>query len=279
MRISLMTTCESGAMPKRAAGPHERKAAPGGASKPGARTLTTIAGLELEVVRKRVKRLSLRVYPPDGHVRLTVPTHAKARDLEALIRERSDWIERHRRRFRTLAAAGEARYVAGETHYVRGRPYRLERSPVSSVAGARGRVSLELHAGSLLLQAPAGSTEDDLRRVFDAFYRRTLKAGLEPLVGSWEARLGRKVSAFGIKRMTTRWGSCNPRASRIWLNLELAKRRPELLEYVVVHELAHLYVPNHGADFKALMSRLLPSWRQLGAELDAWPIWARLPPP
>ncbi len=274
-----MNPCDSGTMPKRAAGPYERKAAAGGAGKPGTRTLTTIAGLELEVVRKRVKRLSLRVYPPDGHVRLTVPTHAKQRELEALVRERSDWIERHRRRFRTLAAAGEARYVAGETHYLRGRPYRLERSTVNARPGAAGRASLELNAGSLLLRAPEASTEEDLRRAFDAFYRRTLKADLDPLVGRWEAHLGRNVSSFGIKRMTTRWGSCNPRASRIWLNLELAKRRPELLEYVVVHELAHLYVPNHGGDFKALMSRLLPSWRELGAELDAWPIWARLPPP
>jgi len=266
-------------MLKRAAGPHGRKEAAGEAVGAGARTLTTIAGLELEVVRKRVKRLSLRVYPPDGHVRLTVPTHAKARELEALIRERADWIERHRRRFRTLAVAGEARYVAGETHYLRGRPYLLQRSLPSTRSGASRRARLELKAGSLLLQAPEASTDDDLRRAFDAFYRRTLKADLEPLVRGWEARLGRNVSSFGIKRMTSRWGSCNPRASRIWLNLELAKRRPELLEYVVVHELAHLYVPNHGAAFKALMSRLLPNWRELGAELDAWPIWARLPAP
>jgi len=274
-----MNACDSGAMPKRAAGPHGRKGTPEDARKRGTRTLTTIAGLELEVVRKRVKRLSLRVYPPDGHVRLTAPAHAGAQELEALIKGRADWIERHRTRFRTLAAAGEAHYVAGETHYLRGRPYPLVRDVMTTQAGVSRRARLELVGGSLVLHALAGSTNDDLRRTFDDFYRQALKADLKPLVSAWETRLGRNVSSFGIKRMTTRWGSCNPRASRIWLNLELAKRRPELLEYVVVHELVHLYVPNHGAPFKALMSRLLPGWRELGEELDAWPIWARLPAP
>ncbi len=266
-------------MPRSAGSPSGRSRAATDQVKIGAGTLTTIAGLELEVVRKRVKRLSLRIYPPDGHVRLTAPTNAKAQELEAMVRERADWIERHRRRFSRLGAAGEARYVTGETHYFRGHPYPLVRGEAFTRAGTSTRARLELAGGSLVLDAPESATGDDLRRAFDAFYRQALKADLEPLVHHWQAYLGRNVSSFGVKRMTTRWGSCNPRAKRIWLNLELAKRRPELLEYVVVHELAHLYVPNHGAAFKELMSRLLPNWRELGKELDAWPIWAHLPAP
>lgn len=220
-----------------------------------------------------MKRLTLRVYPPDGHVKLTAPTRTPARDLERFVAERSQWIATHRQRYRRLNTAGAARYASGETHYLRGRPLALE----LVVAGGRG-ARAEPAGDRLLLYAPPGADAAQLARAVGAMHRRELLADLGPLVNTWEARMGARVSSVNVKRMTTRWGSCNPRARRIWLNLALATRRPPLLEYVVVHELAHLFVADHGPRFKALMTELLPGWRELGRELDAWPIWSRLPP-
>lgn len=189
---------------------------------------------------------------------------------------RADWIERHRARFAAFAPHCEARYVPGEVHYLRGRPHVLERAP-DVTGGTSRRLVIEAAPGRLLLRGPEGASREASQAALETFYRRALQADLEPLLAMWQARLGKEVRSCGIRRMGTRWGSCNPGAQRVSLNLELAKRRGELLEYVLVHELAHLFVPDHGPRFKALMTRLLPAWRELDAELGAWPIWARLP--
>ena len=235
--------------------------------------MVRLAGHEVELVRRRVKRVTLRVYPPDGRVRLTAPARATLRDLADLVSERSAWIEGHRQRFAELAAGGAARYLPGETHYLRGVPYALARQ--DQRAGNRVRILTE--DDRILLLAPPDAGRDVLERAFARFYRSELAADLAPLVAAREQELGVRAAAVGIKRMSTRWGSCNPVAGRLWFNLELAKRRPALLECVVVHELAHLLVADHGPRFKALMTRHLPQWRMLGKELEAWPLWARLP--
>lgn len=245
-----------------------------------------IAGHEVEVVRKRVKRLSLRVYPPDGRVRLTVPLGVEARELERAVAERSAWIEGHQRRIRRWSGEA-ARYLPGEVHYLRGRPYQLMRPAYAPAQGAQAPsisagkgwrgVGVELAADGLVLHAAVGAGHDEIERAFAAFYRTELKADAAPMMATWEARLGVQASALRIRRMATRWGSCNTRAGRVWLNLELAKRRPELLECVVVHELVHLLVPDHGPRFKAIMTSALPDWRARARELETWPLWARLP--
>lgn len=240
-------------------------------SAPAATTVRTVAGIELELTFKRVKRLSLRVYPPDGRVRLTAPRGTSHAAIEAAVAGRATWIRDHQRRFRAMPQPASTQYITDETHYLEGIPYRLQLQP-----GARGQVTL---AGDrmLLPVTPACGPEDRARRL-ERWYRHRLQAALPPLVSSWSARLAVPEPEYRVKRMTTRWGSCNPRARRIWLALALAQRRPALLEYVVVHELAHLLVADHGPAFRALMSRHLPDWRALDRELNAWPIWSRLPP-
>lgn len=91
--------------------------------------------------------------------------------------------------------------------------------------------------------------------------RRQLKRDAPPLVAEWAATMGLATPDIVIRRMTSRWGTCNIRAARITLNLELARRDPDLLEYVVVHELAHLIERGHNARFYAVMDRYLPDWR------------------
>lgn len=259
-------------VPARGRGPAHRSAG----EQTAAPTVVNLGGHEVELVRKRVKRVTLRVYPPDGRVRLTAPGSTPLRDLARLVTERSDWIERHRQRFFELHVGAAARYLPGETHYLRGTAYTLARH--SDLAGASGaRVRIRIAEDRIHVHARPDVERAALERAFDRFYRNELAADLVPLVADWERELGVRAGAVGIKRMSTRWGSCNPVAGRLWFNLELGKRRPALLECVVVHELAHLLVADHGPRFKALMTRHLPEWRALGKELEAWPLWARLP--
>jgi len=88
----------------------------------------------------------------------------------------------------------------------------------------------------------------------------------------WQPVLGVQVADWGVRRMKTKWGSCNARAHRIWLNLELAKKPVRCLEYLVVHELAHLVEPDHNSRFIAIMDTHMPKWRARRAELNSTPL-------
>lgn len=238
--------------------------------------MTTLehAGLEVEVVTKRVKRLTLRVYPPDGRVRLTAPVGTTRRDLERMIAEHAGWISDQQRRYRVHDAARPG-WEAGELHFVRGVPLTLRYERPTDAA--KNGITLQVDGAQLVASASTSTSVVELERALEALHRRVLTADLTPLAGKWEARLGVSDVRYSLKRMTSRWGSCTARTRRISLNLALAQRAPQLLEYVLVHELAHLFVQNHGPAFKALMSELLPDWRKRNAALSSWPLWAGAP--
>lgn len=232
--------------------------------------LTVVEGIDVELVRKRVKRLSLRVYPPDGRVRVTVPYGTPEPAIREAVRKRIAWIRGHQQRFRSLPQPTSTLLISGETHYVAGRPYRL-RLEISS------KRTVAVNGNELVLSSSAQCSRADRGAQLEAWYREQLKQQLPAIVDTWSLRMQVQPPEVRVRRMSTRWGSCNPRSRRIWLNLALAQRRPQLLEYVVVHELAHLLVPDHSPRFKAVMTRHMPDWRKLDAELDEWPIWARTP--
>ena len=117
-----------------------------------------------------------------------------------------------------------------------------------------------------------GTDREEREKVLNDWYRQHVKEQIPILVGKWEPVMGVSVADWGVKRMKTRWGSCNIQARRIWLNSELAKKPPGLLEYVVVHEMAHLLEPGHGDGFVSLMDRFLPAWRLRQADLNSYPL-------
>ena len=101
---------------------------------------------------------------------------------------------------------------------------------------------------------------------------RQLKALIPPLLEKWQPVLGVHVDDWGIKKMKTKWGSCNVNARRIWFNLELAKKPVHCLEYIAVHELVHLLERNHNDRFTALMDTFLPQWRFCRQDLNRAPL-------
>ena len=132
--------------------------------------------------------------------------------------------------------------------------------------------SVELKHSQILLRVRPGTSEEKKQAIVDHWYRQQLKQAIPPLIARWEPLMGVKVERFFVRRMKTRWGSCNPRAGSIRLNTELAKKPGECLEYVVVHEMAHLLEPTHNARFVALMDRFMPHWKQMREELNRWPL-------
>lgn len=121
--------------------------------------------------------------------------------------------------------------------------------------------TVQVNHHKLVLRVRPGTDRDKREAVLYAWYRRQLKAQIPPLIAKWEPVIGVQVTDWGVKRMKTRWGTCNIQAQRIWLNLELAKKPPQCLEYVLVHEMVHLLERHHNERFQSLMDQFLPQWR------------------
>lgn len=225
-----------------------------------------VAGIDVDVVYKNIKNLHIGVYPPSGRVRVAAPERLPEEAIRLAIVQRLSWIKKQQERLRNADRQSLREMVPGESHYVWGSRLRLE------VIEHSGRPRIETNASKLRLFIPPETGPDDRRRILDAWHRKQLKAVIPDLVRKWEPIIGQKVTGWTVRRMKTKWGSCNPKAGRISLNLELAKRHPGCLEYILVHEMTHLHERKHGDRFTALMDDYLPNWRALRDQLNQTPL-------
>ena len=215
-----------------------------------------IGALSIEVVRKDIKNLHLGVYPPNGRVRVAAPLVVDDDAVRLAVIDKLGWIKRQKARFVDQPRQSQREMVNGESHYFLGKRYRLRvhLHDASARVAIRGIATLDLFVRP---QTSVAQREAALFR----WYREQLKALIPPLMQKWQSRLGVEATGWGIKKMKTKWGSCNTATGRIWLNLELAKKPVQCLEYIVVHELVHLLERNHTERFGALMDRFLSDWR------------------
>jgi len=226
-----------------------------------------VSGLRVDIVRKPIKNLHLGVYPPHGRVRVAAPLSISNEAVRLAVVTRMGWIRRQRAKFDAQSRQSARAYVSGESHYYLGQRYRLrliEGAPFGRVH-IRSSRSLELHVR-------AGSDQAIRERVFLGWYRRELKVRAIPIIEKWASAMELATPLCGIKRMKTKWGTCSVDAHRIWLNLELIKKPPACIEYIVVHELSHFSERKHSDRFVATMDRLLPQWRLLRDELNVQPL-------
>lgn len=227
----------------------------------------TVSGLHVSVVRKAIKNLHLGVYPPDGRIRVAAPLAVSDAAVRVAVIGKLTWIKRQRASFERQARESRREMVSGESHYYRGRRYRLQVVETDS----KPRVEVRGHH-ALVLHVRRAWTAEDRERLLSRWYRERMRELVPRLLDKWQAKLDVTIREWGIKRMKTKWGSCNPIARRVWLNLELMKKPLACLEYVLVHELTHLLVPNHDERFLCLMDRNLPAWRHRRTELNAAPL-------
>lgn len=223
----------------------------------------TVGGLAVEVVRKDIKNLHLGVYPPNGRVRIAAPVSMGDESIRLAVVEKLAWIKRQRAAFARQPRQSTREMASGESHYFLGRRYRLrvhEEDAPPRVA-IRGLRVLDLFV------RPGTSTERRLA-ILEGWYREQLKEIVPPMMDKWQRALRVRASAWAIKKMKTRWGTCTVDAGRIWLNLELGKKPLRSIEYVLVHELAHLRVRRHNEEFTKLLDVHLPDWRERRAELQ-----------
>jgi predicted metal-dependent hydrolase len=223
----------------------------------------TVGPFAVEVTRKKIKNLRLGVYPPDGQLKVSAPLHVKDEAVRLLIMAKTPWIKIQQAKFSAQARQSVHEYVSGEICYFEGRGYLLQviyhdQPPKISL---RDNTHIDLYVRH-------GSRLEKREQVLNAWYRETLKAKIPALIAKWQPIMRVAVRDWGIKRMKTKWGTCNITAGRIWLNLELIKKPTHCLEYVLVHEMVHLLERHHNVRFIGYMDKFLPQWRNHKQELN-----------
>ncbi|MFV1990910.1 MAG: M48 family metallopeptidase [Acidimicrobiales bacterium] len=221
-----------------------------------------ICGIDVELTRKPIKHFYIRVLPPDGNVRMSVPLRARNADIHSMVDERLEWISARRTEILKSPPASPVEVLWGEAIALWGTERRLE------VYATHGQPSVSvLGSGNVLVNTGVGAGREQRVRQLREFYRAELKSAAEPLFVRWSAIMDVGQYEWRTKKMGTRWGTCNVNAKRIWLSLDLARRGPCCLESVIVHELNHLLERNHTQRFWSLMDHFHPSWRLAEGEL------------
>ena len=214
-----------------------------------------VSNISVEAIRKNIKNMHLAVLPPDGRVRVSAPTQLTDEAITMFVRTKLGWIKKQQEKFQQQLRQSERQYVSGETLYVWGKQYFLQ------VEYSYKGNALTFSGDKAILTVRKESSPKQRGSFVNEWYRSLLKQEVAKYLPKWEKTTGLYCSSWQSKYMTTKWGTCNPTSKKIWLNVQLAKKPIECLEYVILHELAHLKVHNHGPEFTAILDQYMPYWR------------------
>lgn len=215
-----------------------------------------ISGITIDIQKKDIKNMHLAVLPPDGKVRVSAPMHLSDESIAMFVRTKLGWIKKQQEKFALQPRQSEREFISGETLYVFGKQFFLR-----VMYSYKGN-SLVLNGNEAVLTVRKESTARQREAFVNEWYRDLLKEKISIYLPKWEQITGLYCDSWQTKYMTTRWGTCNTNTRKIWFNLQLAKKPIECLEYVILHELAHLKVKNHGKDFIAILDMYMPYWRE-----------------
>jgi predicted metal-dependent hydrolase len=222
--------------------------------------------IAVEVIRKNIRNVHLSVYPPTGKVRISAPLRMNLETIRVFAISKLRWIRQQQKKVIDQEREPPREYLDRESHYVWGKRYLLK------VIEKEAPPVVELRHSRMVLRVRPASSEERRQEVLDAWYRAQLKEVVPPLIAKWEPLMGVTVDRFFVRRMKTKWGSCSRRSAGIRLNTDLAKKPRECLEYIVVHEMAHLLEPTHNSRFTALMDQFMPGWRHYRELLSRLPV-------
>lgn len=209
----------------------------------------------VKLLQKRIKNIHLRICAPHGEIRVSAPLRVSLSEIKKFISSKIDWIRAKQIEVKNRKITPLLKFVSGEKHFFLGKEFELqifEKSKKNAVL---------IKQNSLEIYLKKAANQAKLKKIIEDFYRHELLKSAPSIVFKYEQKINKKISKLGVKKMKTRWGSCNPKDRRIWLNLELAKKPIECLEFIIAHEMAHLLQANHSKKFYAVLDDLLPEWR------------------
>jgi hypothetical protein len=225
-----------------------------------------LGDITISMAFKAIKNVHLTVLPPEGKVTLVAPLGTRPEVARAYAITKLQWIRQQQAMLNAQAREAPRHFVERESHHVWGRRYLM------TVVEAEVKPHVKLDHKRITLSVRPGHDAAKRLEVMHEWHKSLLHAMVPKLIAKWEPILGVKVSGYFLQLMKTKWGSCNHHAGNIRLNTELVKKPKDLVEYVVVHEMAHLLEPTHSERFVALLDQHWPHWRECRAELNALPL-------
>jgi predicted metal-dependent hydrolase len=225
-----------------------------------------ISEVKIDVIQKDIKNVHLSVYPPSGKVKISAPNRMDLETIRVYAISRLSWIRNQQKKFRDQEREAPRDYISNESHFYNGKRYLLK------VIEHNAPAKVELKHSAIELYVRPNSSIEKKQAVLEDWYRHELKSKVTELIPKWEERMNLSVNEFGVKKMRTKWGTCNSEKKRIWLNLELAKKPPHCVEYILVHEMVHFFEKNHNEIFIAYMNKYMPKWRSFKQELNKIPL-------
>jgi predicted metal-dependent hydrolase len=229
-------------------------------------TQIQLGDIAVDVVQKDIKNIHLSVYPPTGKVRISAPLRMDLDTIRIFAITKLGWIKNQQQKLREQERETPREYLDRESHYLWGKRYLLNIQEDDAVP------VIELKHNKIILRRRPATSDETKKTILDAWYRENIKETVPVLITKWEPLMGVKVERFFVQRMKTKWGSCSPDSRSIRLNTELAKKPPECLEYILVHEMTHLLESTHNARFISLMDQFMPKWRFYKDELNKLPV-------
>ena len=229
-----------------------------------------VGEIHIAVTRKDIKNVHLSVHPPDGRVTLAVPSTTRLEVARAYAISKLHWIREQRKALADQARETPRQFVTRESHFLWGRRYLM------TVEYRDAKPAVTLDHKRITLTVRPGSDATKRAEVIHEWHKRLLHEFVPSLIQKWERKLNVRVNGYFLQRMKTKWGSCNHPAGHIRLNTELVKKPKDLLEYVVVHEMAHLIEPTHSDRFIDILNKHCPTWREARAELNELPLGAEV---
>ena len=226
-----------------------------------------ISDFTIDVILKNIKNIHLSVYPPMGRVRIAAPLETDNETIKLFALSKLPWIRRNQRKFEQQDRQSVRVLETRESHYFAGRRYLLR--VIEHEASPKVEIKSKTHID--LYIRPNTSTEQR-QSILNEWYRRQLKNLIPDIITKWEKIIDVQVNKWGVKQMKTKWGTCNIEDKRIWINLELAKKPIQCLEYIVVHEMIHLLERHHNDRFLFYIDKFLPQWKKLKVELNTLPV-------
>jgi predicted metal-dependent hydrolase len=229
-------------------------------------TQITLGEIAVDVVFKDIKNVHLSVYPPAGRVRISAPSRMSVDTVRLFAVSKLGWIKQQQKRLQAQARETPREYLDRESHYLWGKRYLLK------VVENDSPPEVTTRHKQMILQVRPGTEDKRKKEILEAWYRQRLRETVAPMIATREPSLGVKVEKVFVQQMKTKWGSCNPKSATIRINTELAKKPPECLEYLVLHEMVHLLEPTHNHRFISLMDQFMPNWKIHRQVLNGLPV-------
>ena len=225
-----------------------------------------LGDMVVEVTQKDIKNVHLSVYPPIGQVKIAAPVRMNLDTIRIYAISKLSWIRKQQTKIKKQKRESQREYITRESHYYLGKRYLLK------VIEHNKRRKVCLKQNTIELYIKPGTNTEKRKEIIEDWYRKQLKEIIPKYITKLEKKMNVQVKEIGIKKMKTKWGTCNIEAKRIWLNLELAKKPIHCLEYIIIHEMTHLLERNHNTRFVSLMNNLLPNWKDVKEELNELPV-------